>query len=33
LFMPGPKQREWGFLVRNRWVQWQQYLAQRKGQT
>ena len=32
LFMPGPKQREWGFLVRNQWVQWQQYLAQRKGQ-
>ncbi len=32
LFMPGPKQREWGFLVRNRWVQWEQYLKQRKVQ-
>lgn len=30
LFMPGPKQRDWGFLVRNVWVQWEQYLAQRK---
>lgn len=30
LFMPGPKQREWGFLVKNNWVQWQEYLQQRK---
>ena len=30
LFMPGPKQRDWGFLVRNVWVQWEQYLKQRK---
>lgn len=30
LFMPGPKQREWGFLVRDQWVQWEQYLKQRK---
>lgn len=30
LFMPGPKQKEWGFLVRNNWVQWEQYLEQRK---
>lgn len=30
LFMPGIKQRDWGFLVRNRWVQWEQYLKQRK---
>jgi hypothetical protein len=30
LFMPGPKQRDWGFLVRNKWVQWEQYLKQRK---
>lgn len=29
LFMPGPKQRDWGFLVRNQWVQWEQYLKQR----
>jgi hypothetical protein len=30
LFMPGIKQRDWGFLVKNKWVQWEQYLAQRK---
>ena len=29
LFMPGPKQREWGFLSKGRWVQWEQYLAGR----
>ena len=32
LFMPGPKQRDWGFLVRNTWVQWEQYLKNRKAQ-
>ena len=32
LFMPGRKCRDWGFLVRNQWVQWQEYLAQRKSQ-
>jgi hypothetical protein len=31
LFMPGPKQRDWGFLVKNKWVQWEQYLANRKA--
>jgi hypothetical protein len=31
LFMPGPKQREWGFLVKNKWIQWEQYLKQRKS--
>lgn len=30
LFMPGIKQRDWGFLVKNKWVQWEQYLAQRR---
>jgi len=30
LFMPGVKQRDWGFLVKNKWVQWEQYLKQRK---
>ena len=30
LFMPGSKQRDWGFLVQNNWVQWEQYLANRK---
>jgi hypothetical protein len=31
LFMPGAKQRDWGFLVKNKWVQWEQYLATRKA--
>ena len=31
LFMPGRKQRDWGFLVKNRWIQWEQYLKQRKA--
>ena len=31
LFMPGIKQRDWGFLVKNKWVQWEQYLKQRKA--
>ncbi len=31
LFMPGPKQRDWGFLVENNWVQWEQYLKNRKA--
>mgnify|MGYP003343888525 FL=1 len=26
LFMPGPQQREWGFLNKGRWVQWEKYL-------
>ena len=30
LFMPGRKQRDWGFLVSNQWVQWEKYLTQRK---
>jgi hypothetical protein len=29
LFMPGPKKREWGFLVKNQWVQHEQYLQER----
>jgi hypothetical protein len=29
LFMPGQQQREWGFLIGNFWVQWQDYLAQK----
>ena len=32
LFIPGIKQRDWGFLVKNRWVQWQEYLNMRKSQ-
>ena len=31
LFMPGPKQRDRGFLVQNQWIQWEQYLKQRKS--
>ena len=31
LFCPGIKQRDWGFLVRNKWIQWEQYLKQRKS--
>ena len=31
LFMPGVKQRDWGFLVRNQWIQWEEYLKQRKS--
>lgn len=27
LFMPGPKQREWGFLVQDQWVPHYQYLT------
>lgn len=30
LFMPGPHKREWGFLKNNRWIQWEQYLAERQ---
>lgn len=29
LFMPGPKKRDWGFLVNNQWIQHEQYLKQR----
>lgn len=27
LFMPGPQKREWGFLVNNKWIRHDQYLA------
>lgn len=26
LFMPGPQQREWGFLVKNKWIHHTEYL-------
>ena len=32
LFMPGPQKREWGFLVKNKWVQNEHYLDDRKHQ-
>ena len=31
LFMPGPQKREWGFLVKDKWVHNEKYLAQRKA--
>lgn len=29
LFCPGPQQKDWGFLSKGGWVQWEQYLASR----
>jgi len=29
LFMPGPQQREWGFLSKGHWVQHEEYLSSR----
>ena len=31
LFCPGPQKRDWGFMVRGQWIQWQQYLNSRKA--
>ncbi len=31
LFMPGPQQRDWGFLSKGKWIQWEQYLAGRNA--
>lgn len=30
MFFPGPKLRDWGFLVKNRWVQHEQYFQNRR---
>jgi len=30
LFMPGPHRRQWGFLVNNKWIHNDDYLASRK---
>ena len=30
LFMPGPHRRQWGFLVNNKWIHNDNYLASRK---
>jgi len=30
LFMPGPRKREWGFLVNNKWIHNESYLHSRK---
>jgi hypothetical protein len=32
LFMPGPKQRDWGFLSKGKWVQHEEYLASKAHQ-
>lgn len=29
LFMPGPQRREWGFLVKNKWVDHETYMNER----
>lgn len=29
LFMPGPQQKEWGFLVKDKWTHYQDYLSAR----
>lgn len=29
LFMPGIKQREWGFLSKGKWIQWEKYIQAR----
>ena len=29
MFMPGPQHREWGFLVKNKWIQHEEYLSHR----
>jgi hypothetical protein len=31
LFMPGPQKREWGFLVKNKWIHNDNYLQSRKS--
>jgi len=30
MFMPGPQKREWGFLVKDKWIQNEQYFELRK---
>ena len=30
LFMPGPQKREWGFLVKNKWIHNDNYLEERR---
>ena len=30
MFMPGPQKREWGFLVKNKWIHNEHYLEERK---
>lgn len=30
LFMPGPQRREWGFWFKDKWVQHEEYMAQKR---
>jgi hypothetical protein len=30
LFFMGPQQRDWGFLKDNKWLQWENYLSNKK---
>lgn len=30
LFIPGPQKREWGFILKNKWIQHDQYFQYRK---
>ena len=32
MFMPGPQKREWGFLVKNKWIHNEQYLTEKAKQ-
>ena len=32
LFMPGPQKREWGFLTKFGWIQYEQYLESRRNE-
>ena len=33
LFIPGKYKREWGFVANNKWVQWEEYLYNRKKES
>lgn len=33
LFIPGKYKREWGFMTNNKWVQWEEYLYNRKKES
>ena len=31
MFMPGPQKRDWGFLVKNKWIKNEEYIEMRKN--
>jgi hypothetical protein len=31
LFMPGPQKKDWGFLVKNKWIQNEKYMTMRRS--